>query len=68
MYCVVIHVLAQTNGQTCSSTDYFVEAATAAVLEQLKETALDKYQKSRAWNASHKREWYYGSVHNIHSV
>lgn len=68
MYCVVINVLAQTNGQTCSSSDYFVETVTSAVLDQLKEESLDEYQRSRASNASHKREWYYGSVHAIYNV
>jgi len=45
-----------------------VETVTSAVLEQLKKKALDEYQTSRAWDASHKIEWYYGSVHNISNV
>lgn len=67
MYCVVIHVLAKTDGSICASSDYMVAEVTLPELERLKREALDGYVKY-GMDSSHKREWFYGSVHNIFQV
>lgn len=65
MYCVVINVLAQTNGMIVASSDFMTESVTSETLENLKNRALINYRLSSAFNQSHEISWYYSSVHNI---
>jgi hypothetical protein len=64
MYCVVIHVLANTTGQICYSSDYMVEEVTESKISTLKDKTLDAFARNKM-DKKHEREWYYGSVHNI---
>ena len=67
MHCVVIHVLAKTNGMICASSDFMVEEVTSLELDRLKREALDDYVRY-GMDKSHQREWFYSSIHNMFKV
>jgi hypothetical protein len=44
-----------------------VEEVTESKISELKNTTLDRFVRYKM-DVQHKREWYYGSVHNIYKV